>query len=101
MAKSERKRPLEPTSYQVPVDAWTLNCLYNRSDYGDRIAAKEFVELFRETGRPKPDGERTVQVYYGRSDDRLERVRLQWFEDASGAITRSGLKQPIVYGPIS
>jgi hypothetical protein len=94
MAKSERKRPVEPDGYPITVDAWTLKCLYNRSDYRNRVESGQFVELYRESSKRRTNGEMTVQVYYGRSDDRLAMVRLQWFENEHGEIVRSGMKEP-------
>ena len=94
MAKSERKKPYTPQpSHQITVDAWTLKCLYNTSDYHQRIESGEWVALHTEPGRFR-GGERSIQVYYGRQDDRLARVVLQWFENEAGEITRSGLKEP-------
>lgn len=78
----------------MTVDAWTLKCLYNRSDYPQRIESGEFVSLYEKSSKPRANGERTVQVYYGRPTDRFLMVRLQWFENAEGEILRSGLKEP-------
>jgi hypothetical protein len=94
MAKSVRKKPYEPPSFPVTVDAWTLKCLYKLSDYQDRIANGEYIALHEEASSFRANGERSIQVYYGRQDDRLAMVRLQWFENSAGEITRSGLKEP-------
>lgn len=86
-------KPKPPTSPYVPVDAWTLRCLYNKSDYAARIASKDFTVLLRETGKPR-NGSITVQEYYGLAAGRVLMLRLQWFEDEFGGIFRSGLKDP-------
>jgi hypothetical protein len=87
-------KPPFPKALYVPVDVWTLRCLYNRSDYADQIASGAFIELLRETFNPQPDGSKTVQVYYGTESPRFSMVRLQWFEGRNGEILRSGLKDP-------
>src|SRR5262245_40241174 len=90
-----RKRPAAPPVPSVSIDAWTLKCLYNTSDYPRRVLAEEFVPLWTESSKPRgPDGERTVQVYYGLPADKLVLVKLQWFENSAGEITRSGWKEP-------
>lgn len=78
----------------MPVDAWTLRCLYNRSDYAVKIAVGVLVALHREVFARRSDGSCTVQVYYGTASPRSLRVRLQWFESAAGEILRSGQKDP-------
>lgn len=77
----------------MPVDTWTLRCLYNTSDYDSRIAAGTLVELLRWQSKPRANGSRTVQVYYGLEGDGLF-VTLQWFEGEHGEILRSGMKDP-------
>ncbi len=71
-----------------------IKCLYNTSDYANRIASGEFVKLHEESSNWRPTGERSSQAYYGLETDRLVKVRLQWFELKDGTITRSGLKDP-------
>jgi hypothetical protein len=94
MAVSKTKKPSTPPGPIINVDAWTLKCLYNQSDYAQRIASGEFVPLHEESSKWRADGERTIQVYYGRPSDRFLMVRLQWFENEQGEITRSGMKEP-------
>jgi hypothetical protein len=88
-------KPKPPKAIYVPVDAWTLRCLFNRSDYGKRLASNELVELMREHGKWR-NGVRTVQVYYGLEDDGVKVlfVTLQWFENEHSEILRSGFKDP-------
>ncbi len=78
----------------VPVDSWTLRCLYNRSDYSQRIEAGDFVELKRESSKPRANGVKSIQVYYGPPATRSFRVKLHWFEDTNGAILASRRKDP-------
>jgi|KBSSwiStaDraftv2_1062776.scaffolds.fasta_scaffold1269915_1 hypothetical protein len=88
-------KPKARTSHYVPVDNWTLRCLFNRSDYDTRIASAAFVELHREQGKWR-NGSRTVEVYYGveNTAGRWLMVRLQWFENEQLEILRSGRKDP-------
>src|SRR6266545_3913362 len=95
MAASKKlPKPKPPTSPYVSVDAWTLRCLYHRSDYEARIASGEFSELLREPSPNVYNGSRTIQVYYGLAVGRILMVRLQWFEGENGEILRSGFKDP-------
>lgn len=78
----------------MPIDVWTLRCIYNHSDYVHQIATGVLVPLLRETFSVQPDGSSTVQVYYGTETPRFALVRLQWFEGRNGEILRSGRKDP-------
>lgn len=93
-ASTPRKKPFDAPGHVIGVDQWTLHCLYKLSNYGDRIASGELVALYEEPSKFRANDERTVQVYYGRDDDKLTLVRLQWFENKAGEILRSGLKEP-------
>ena len=86
-------KPKPPSAIYLPVDAWTLRCLYNRSDYALQIASGRFVELHRESSPPR-NGSTTIQVYYGLAEGRLLMVTLQWFEGVNREILRSGAKDP-------
>src|SRR5262245_44378865 len=88
-------KPKAPTAHYVPVDNWTLRCLFNRSDYGARIASSALVPLHRTDGKWR-NGERSVEVYYGVEDatGRWFRVRLQWFENEQFEIVRSRRRDP-------
>jgi hypothetical protein len=86
-------KPPFPKGLYVPVDAWTLRCLYNRSDYAEQIASGVFTPLLKESFRVGADAS-TVQVYYGTTSPRFALVRLQWREGRNGEILQSGLKDP-------
>jgi hypothetical protein len=86
-------KPKPPDSPYVAVDVWTLRCLLKRSNYVAKIAANEFIELFRWDSKVRANGSRTVQVYYGPPTRELMTI-LQWFESADGTILRSGFKDP-------
>jgi hypothetical protein len=95
MAQSQQRKPNPPIgSHYVPVDAWTLKCLYNRSNYGAQITTDSLVELHRHQSPFRSNGTRTVDAYYGPSATRDLIVRLQWFENERFEITRSGQKDP-------
>jgi hypothetical protein len=87
------KAPGQPPPPYIEVDLWTLRCLYNKSDYAERISSGTFVVLRTEPGPFRDNGVRSMQVYYGVAGDGMY-VKLQWFEDVSGAILRSGFKDP-------
>src|SRR5258705_12110678 len=87
----EPKPPGKPP--YVAVDLWTLRCLYNRSDYANRIANGAFVVLLHQESKIRANGSKTVQEYYGVVGDGLY-VLLQWFEGPSGEILASGCKDP-------
>src|SRR5688572_17073689 len=77
----------------VPVDVWTLRCLYNRSDYANRIANGSFVVLFHWESKVRANGSKTVHEYYGVVGQGMY-VLLQWFEGPNGEILASGFKDP-------
>lgn len=94
MAKSKQIKPSPPIgAHYITVDAWTLKCLYNRSDYAKRITGALFVELHRQPSKWR-NGSRSVQAYYGPMETRELMVTLQWFENERLEILRSGQKDP-------
>ena len=79
---------------EARVDAWTLRCLFNRGRYSALIASGELTPLHMRQSQVRPDGSKTVQVYYGYAATTFLTVRLQWVEDSNGRILGSGLKDP-------
>src|SRR5688572_26721795 len=81
------QKPKPPAdALDVPIDSWTLRCLYNRGKYQALLHSGVLVELRREPST------RSVQVYYGYKTDSGQTlvVKLHWhFREVDGNVIES------------